>query len=283
MPIDPTRALGAELPAASSSWSANDVILYHLGLGAGVPATDPKELEYTYENGLKVLPSFGVIPVFSFLIGMAGLPGLEFNPAMLLHGEQDLEVNGPIPTSTEVHHTGKVSQIYDKGKGAVVVVEATTKTPDGETLFVNRFSSFIRGEGGFGGERGPEPGNVAPDREPDFVVEAPTLPQQALLYRLSGDRNPLHVDPSFAAMGGFDKPILHGLCTFGVVCKTVVDHALDGDTGQVKRYQVRFKGVMYPGETIVTSGWKQNGQIIIQATTKERGEPVITNAAITTK
>jgi acyl dehydratase len=162
-----------------------------------------------------------------------------------------------------------------------VIVEAKTTDEAGEPLFTNRFSAYVRGEGGFGGERGPRPGNLPPEREPDQVVESATLPQQALLYRLSGDKNPLHADPSFAAVGGFDRPILHGLCTFGIACKAVVDRALDGDVGAVARYQVRFSGVVFPGETIVTSMWKDGDRILLRAVSKERDAPALTNAAIT--
>ena len=280
MPIEPEKALGTEFPEAQGSWDVDDVILYHLGVGAGVPPSEPGELEYTYEQNLKVLPSFGVIPVFGSLGGLFSVPGLSFNPVMLLHGEQDIEIARPIPTQAKVVSSGRIANIYDKGKGAVVVIEAVT-SDDAGPLFTNRFSVFLRGEGGFGGERGPEPGNVAPDREPDRVVSSPTLPQQALLYRLCGDKNPLHADPNFAAMGGFDRPILHGLCTFGIACKAVVDNELGGDVTKVARYQVRFSGHVFPGETIVTSVWRDGGSLLLQATTKERGLPVLTNAAIT--
>jgi acyl dehydratase len=280
MPIEPDKALGAEFPEAQGSWDVDDVILYHLGVGAGVPPTELGELEYTYEQNLKVLPSFGVIPVFGALGGLFSVPGLSFNPVMLLHGEQDIEIARPIPTQAKVASSGRIANIYDKGKGAVVVIETTT-TDDQGPLFTNRFSVFLRGEGGFGGDSGPKPGNVAPDRAADRVVESPTLPQQALLYRLSGDKNPLHADPNFAAMGGFDRPILHGLCFFGIACKAVVDQELGGDVTKVARYQVRFSGHVFPGETIVTSIWREDSKLLLQATTKERGLPVLTNAAIT--
>ncbi len=227
-----------------------------------------------------MLPSFGVIPVFGSMGGLGSVPGLEFNFAMLLHGEQDLEIHKPIPTAATIENSGRVAGIYDKGKAALVVLEVTSKDESGDPLFVNRFSLFLRGEGGFGGDSGPKAGNQPPDRAPDLVVESPTLPQQALLYRLSGDKNPLHADPEFAKLGGFDTPILHGLCSYGIVCKAVVDAALDGDTGKVARYQVRFAGVVYPGETIVTSMWREGDKILIQAKTKERDTPVITNAAV---
>ncbi|MEX0875637.1 MAG: MaoC/PaaZ C-terminal domain-containing protein [Actinomycetota bacterium] len=282
MPIDPGKAVGFELPPGESSWDADDVILYHLGVGAGDPPTDPGELEYGYEANLKVLPSFGVIPVFGTLGGLLSVPGIEFNPMMLLHGEQDLEIHRPIPTSTKAQHTARISNIYDRGKGALVEMEAVSRDANGP-LFTNRFGAYLRGEGEFGGERGPRPGNLPPEREPDSVVESKTLPQQALLYRLSGDKNPLHADPSFAQMGGFEKPILHGLCTFGIVCKAVVDNELGGDVTKVARYHVRFSGVVYPGETIVTSMWREGSQVIIRATSKEREAPVLTNAAVTVR
>lgn len=280
MPIDPAKALGATLAGRPYSWDQDRIILYHLGLGAGNPPTDPNELAYTYEKNLKVLPTWGVIPAFGSLGGLGQVPGLQFNPALLLHGEQDLEVHGPIPTAATVESQGRIAAIYDKGRAALVVLEVETKDANGKRMFTNRFSLFLRGEGGFGGERGPEAGNLPPQREPDLVVESPTLPQQALLYRLSGDKNPLHADPDFAKLGGFDRPILHGLCSYGIVCKAVVDKALGGDTGKVARYQARFSGVVFPGETIVTSMWREDGQIILEAKTRDRNSPVISNAAI---
>jgi len=283
MPIDPGKALGAPIQGGSHSWDCDRIILYHLGVGAGVPQTDPNELAYTYEKDLKVLPSWGVIPAFGAMGGLGRVEGMQFNPALLLHGEQDLEIHKAIPTEATVTTSGKVAAIYDKGKAALVVLEMETKDGAGEALFTNRFSLFLRGEGGFGGDGGPPAGNAAPGREPDHVVESRTLPQQALLYRLSGDKNPLHADPGFARLGGFDKPILHGLCSYGIVCKAVVDTALGGDTSRVARYQARFAGVVFPGETIVTSMWKEGSTILIDAKTKERGTPVISNAAITTR
>jgi acyl dehydratase len=283
MPIDPSKALGAELGSGSYEWDRDQVILYHLGLGAGVPATDPGELEYCYEKNLKVLPSYGVIPVFGALTGLGAVPGMEFNFAMLLHGEQDLEIHQPVPPEAKVTSSGCVKEIWDKGKAALVVLEVVTNDESGAPLFTNRFSLFLRGEGGFGGEPGPKAGNKAPDREPDGVIEVPSMPQQALIYRLSGDKNPLHADPEFAKMGGFDTPITHGLCSYGVVCKAIVDNVLGGDTTKVARWQARFAGVAYPGETYVISYWKEGDQILVAAASKERGAPIISNAAITVR
>src|SRR5437870_3279453 len=283
MPIDVEKVLGAELPGAAMTWDADDVILYHLGVGAGVPPTADGELEYTYEARLKVLPSFGVLPVFSALGGLGSVEGLSFNPMMLLHGEQEIEVFAPIPTHAKVENTAKVTGVYDKGKGALLVIDATTTDEAGRPLFANRFSAYLRGEGGFGGESGPPPGNEPPARAPDHVVESPTLPQQALLYRLSGDKNPLHVDPAFAKMGGFDTPILHGLCSYGIVCKAVVDTVLGGQVAKVARYGARFAGVVFPGETIVTSMWEEPDRVVLAARTSERDTPVISNAAVTVR
>ena len=282
MPIDLEKARGAKLATTTGEWGQDQVILYHLGIGAGMARpTDPKELEYTYEKNLKVLPSYGVIPVFGAVGGMAGVPGIQINFALVLHGEQDIEIHRPIPVRAKIESAGRIAGIYDKGKAALIVIEVETREVGGDKLFTNRFSIFARGEGGFGGDAGPKAGNDAPSRAPDAVVSSPTLPHQALLYRLSGDKNPLHADPDFAKLGGFDKPILHGLCSFGIVCKAVVDELLGGDVKRVARYQVRFAGVVFPGETIETSMWRDGNKILIAAKAKERGAPVISNAAFT--
>jgi acyl dehydratase len=283
MPVDPSKALGHELGEGQYTYTRDQVILYHLGIGAGVPATDPNELEYTYEKNLKVLPSFGVIPTFGSMGGLGSVPGLKFNFAMLLHGEQDLEVHQPIPPEATITNRGKIAEIWDKGKAALVVMQVDSSDEGGKPLFTNRYSLFLRGEGGFGGESGPKAGNRPPEREPDGVIESPTLPQQALIYRLSGDKNPLHADPEFAKLGGFEQPIIHGLCSYGIVCKAIVDGVLGGDVTKVARYQVRFAGVGFPGETYLTSYWKEGSQVLIQAKSKERDAVVISNAAITVR
>ena len=286
MPIDPNLALGATIEPFTTSWDADDVILYHLGVGAGLNRpTDPAELAYTYEQRLVVLPSFAVVPAFRGLTMAATgqVPGLAVNPVMILHGEQDLEIHKPIPTQGSAEHRSRVAALYDKGKAALFTIEVESG-PAGDPLFTNRFTIFARGEGGFGGDpNSPAPGNTPPDRAPDAVAESPTMSHQALIYRLSGDKNPLHADPDFAKLGGFDTPILHGLCTFGIACKAVVDTLLDGDVTAVKRYQVRFTGVVFPGETVVTSMWREGDRIILSATTRERGDKaVLSNAAVFT-
>jgi len=192
MPIDLEKARGAKLAPSQGEWGADQVILYHLGIGAGSgagKATEAKELEYTYEKSLKVLPSYGVIPVFGAVGGMAAAPGIQINFALVLHGEQDIEIHRPIPVQAKIESNGRIAGIYDKGKAALIVVEVETREKGGAPLFTNRFSIFARGEGGFGGESGPKAGNDAPTRKPDAVVDSPTVPHQALLYRLSGDKS----------------------------------------------------------------------------------------------
>lgn len=277
--IDAGRALGAELPPGSFEWSEDDVILYHLAIGAGSRPTDPTELRYAYEGDLIVLPTFGTVASFAMMAGLGAVEGIELDLTRLLHGEQELLVHRPIPTSGTVHHEGRVAAVYDKGKGALVVLEIESRlATDGELLFTNRPSVYLRGEGGFGGPSGPPAGGDPPPRQPDFVVDSPTLPQQALLYRIaSGDHNPLHADPAFAAFAGFERPILHGLCTYGIVGKAVVDSALDSEPDALESLSARFSGAVFPGETVVTRIWEEDGHLLVAATTAERGEPVISN------
>lgn len=280
MPIDLERVLGATLGPSQGEWNEDDVILYHLALGAGGACTDLKELRYAYEAELQVLPTFGVISITKVVEQISAVPGLDFNPALALHGEHALELFGPLPTCARATTVGKIAAIYDKRKAAVLHLDIETRDSKDELLFINRMVIYLRGEGNFGGPHGPSTVNRQPQREPDLKLESPTLPQQALLYRLTGDHNPLHADPRVAAMAGFDRPILHGLCSFGIVGKAVVDHCLDGNVAAVASYQTRFKGVLFPGETIVTSIWREGGEIFLAAESKERGTPVLSNAVI---
>ncbi|MDE0231797.1 MAG: MaoC/PaaZ C-terminal domain-containing protein [bacterium] len=281
MPIDVEAALASELPARNFSWDEDRVILYQLGLGAGSPPTDPRELSYAYEGDLAVLPSFGTIAASTSMAAIGAARGVDINWALLLHGEQDLEIERPIPPSGEVVSRPRIAHIYDKGRAALMVVEVTsTDRRTGELLFTNRASLFIRGEGGWGGDPGPKAGHQAPSRSPDHIVRSPTLPQQALLYRLSGDKNPLHADPAFAALGGFDRPILHGLCTYGIVCKAAVDAVLGGDPARARRYRARFTGVVFPGETVVTRMWEEEEKVLLEASVEGREGTVLSNAAM---
>lgn len=282
MPIDLEQAVGAELQGTTFSWDEDDVILYHLGIGSGVPPTDPDELRYVYEGDLHVLPTYATIPQFPIMMSIGMTPGLDVNPAMILHGEHEIVLHDPIPTAGTVTQTGRVADVLDKGKGALVIIEiVSVLKKTGRPLFTNRASIFIRGEGGFGGQSGPSTAELDPNRPPDHVVESPTLPQQALLYRMaSGDKNPLHADPGFAALAGFDRPILHGLCTYGMVCKAVVGRAVGAGPGAVASFRARFSGVVYPGETLVTSVWEEGDRVRVSADVRERGVTVLSNGEI---
>jgi len=261
MPIDPT-AVGATGGPDERSWKSKDCLLYALGVGAGI-----EELRFSTEKDQQVLPTFAVI------IGGGGAPFGKigsFNPAMLVHGEQAIEVFSPIPPEGTVRSTGRIAAIWDKGKGAVVVMESeSVNAATDEPIFKTTMSAFIRGEGGFGGERGPSgPKNVPPERDPDHEVTYETRPDQALTYRLSGDRNPLHSDPEFAKLAGFDRPILHGLCTYGFTGRALL-HTLCG--GQVERFKsmsVRFSKPVLPGDTLTVSMWVEGDEALFQTRTQ---------------
>ncbi|WP_040833049.1 MaoC/PaaZ C-terminal domain-containing protein [Nocardia brevicatena] len=278
MPIDPSIALGAELPSREFSWNASDVQLYHLGIGAGARWTEPAELRYLDDRKPQVLPTFATVahtlrdtepPRVKF-------PGVDIDLAKVVHGFQEIRVHRPIPAAGKAVGTGRISEIWDKGSAAVIVQETTVTGSDGEALWTARSSIFARGEGGIGGERGPSNKTELPDRAPDFDITTPTLPQQALLYRLCGDRNPLHSDPEFAEAAGFPAPILHGLCTYGIVCKAATDSVLDSDAGRVTGFRARFAGVLFPGETLRSRIWREAGRLIITATAVERDDaPVL--------
>jgi acyl dehydratase len=272
MPID-LSYVGKTLDKVTYSYTERDVMLYALGVGCG-----REQLAFTYEKDLQVLPTFAVIASFPAMMKLGGV--LRVNPAMVLHGEQAIALKAPIPTRGTLTTTPTVSAVYDKGKGAVAVIETDTVDDKGTLLFHNTASIFVRGEGGFGGDRGPSgPRNVPPDRKPDKSVSYTTLPQQALIYRLSGDMNPLHADPDFAKLGGFDMPILHGLCTYGFAGRAVLETFCANDPKRLKGFEVRFSGVVFPGETITTDMWDTGGGTIVVTARTERGEALSSAAA----
>jgi acyl dehydratase len=272
VPIDPSVAVGAELPVQEFSWTSSDVLLYHLALGAGAAPTDPRELRYTTEKDLQVLPTFAVVAqsVHVFEPPRVEYPGISIDLAKVLHGAQRVDVHRPLPTSGNARAASRVKGVYDKGSAAVIETETSVTDLDGTPLWTNTSNIFARGEGGFGGDRGPSGPSAPPQREPDAVIVTPTLPQQALWYRLLGDRNPLHSDPEFAAAAGFPAPILHGLCTYGIVGKAVVDELLAGDATRVGGYGARFTGIVFPGETLRTSVWREDGRFVLATTVDER-------------
>lgn len=209
----------------------------------------------------------------------------KFNPMMLLHGEQRMEFFKPLVPDQQLVSTGKIANIADKGKGALVTFEISTyeKKEDGtkDLLFINSISLFIRGLGGFGFKGRPaEVLPKIPTTTPTKILEQPTKPDQAFIYRLSGDYNPLHVDPNMAAMGGFDKPILHGLCSYGVIAKLIVEHYCNNDPTLVQVHHARFTSHVFPGETLVVSTWKEGNKVIFSAATKERKKEAVVGQII---
>ena len=258
MPIDLDAALGAELEPVEFSWTSSDVQLYHLALGAGSDPMDPRELRYLSDGTPQVLPTFSSVAASFHMTEppRVSFPGIEIELSRVLHASEGVTVPAPLPPSGSARATTRITDIWDKGKAAVILNETTVTDFDGRPLWTTKRSIFARGEGGFGGGRGPSTSSSVPERAPDVEVDITVLPQQALLYRMCGDRNPLHSDPGFAAAAGFPRPILHGLCTYGMTCKALVDHVLDGDAAGVGSYGARFAGVVFPGETIRASLWR---------------------------
>ncbi|KAI1142391.1 NAD(P)-binding protein [Hypoxylon sp. FL0543] len=275
------KALTATSPATEFTYTERDALLYNLGIGA-----KRTELAYVFEGheDFQVLPTFGVIPQFD-----ANMPFSfdevvpNFSPMMLLHGEQYLEVKKyPIPTAAKTKNYAKLIEVVDKGNAAVLKSGVTTVNAEtGEELFYNEATVFLRGCGGFGGQKKPADrgaataANKPPNRHPDVIVETATTEEQAAIYRLSGDYNPLHIDPNFAKMGGFKVPILHGLCSMGIAGKAVYEKF-----GPFKNIKVRFAGTVLPGQTLVTEMWKEGpGRVVFQTKVKETGRLAISGGA----
>lgn len=271
MPITPDAA-GSTSDPYEASWTSKDCLLYALGVGAGVLDPTGFELEFTTENSQdvtqRVLPTFPVVvPGGSgAAFGKVG----SFNPAMLVHGEQSVTLHAPLPVAGTVTSVTTITGIYDKGSGAVVATETVaTDTATGKPLFTTTSSAFIRGEGGFGGDRGPSAKVELPERGPDHTVTYQTRPDQALLYRLSGDRNPLHSDPKFAAMGGFEKPILHGLCSFGFTGRALLHTLCGSDPDRFVSMAARFSKPVLPGQALTVDMWEAgDGQALFRTSTE---------------
>ncbi|HYD10244.1 MAG TPA: MaoC/PaaZ C-terminal domain-containing protein [Acidimicrobiales bacterium] len=278
MPINPD-AVGTESDPVERSWTSKDALLYAVGVGAG---TD--ELPYVTENSKGVAQQ--VLPSFAVIAGaggnaMAAVGDIDWT--QLLHGEQAFELAGPIPAEGTVRTVSRISGIWDKGKGAVIETESTSvDATTGEPRFSTRSAVFIRGAGNFGGERGPSGGgNAAPDRAPDVSITYRTSPDQALVYRLSGDRNPLHSDPEFAKLAGFDRPILHGLCTYGFTGRALLHGLCDGDSARFRSMAGRFSSSVYPGDELTVSMWRVGAGEAVFTTATQTGAVVITDGRCT--
>jgi acyl dehydratase len=263
------------------SWTSTDALLYAIGVGAGLG--DPlQELQFTTENTAgvqqQVLPTFGVLLAQARAGGSLG----DFDRAMLVHAEQSIELHKPLPVAGTLSTSAIVTGIYDKGSGALIQTENhAVDAATGEPIVTTRSGTFIRGEGGFGGDRGTSAAWQLPDRAPDYKVTQQTRPEQALLYRLSGDRNPLHADPAFAARGGFSRPILHGLCTYGITGRVLLHELCGSDPARFASMSGRFSSPVLPGESLVVSIWAGEEGAAQYQTAKQDGTVVIDRGTVT--
>ena len=277
MPIDLDVALGSELDPVEFSWTSSDVQLYQLALGAGRDPMNSRELRYVADNTPQVLPTFSSVAATFHMTEArrVSFPGIEIELSRVLHASEAVRVSAALPPNGSARAVTKITDIWDKGKAAVIVNETTVTDPDGTLLWTVKRSIFARGEGGFGGERGPSTSVEPSARAPEFEIDIPVLPQQALLYLLCGYRNPLHSDPEFASAAGFPRPILHGLCTYGMVCKALIDTIFDADASRVAAYGARFAGVVFPGENLKLAVWADGDRYVGVVTAPHRDNAAV--------
>jgi acyl dehydratase len=273
MPLNPA-AVGATGDVRTISWTSKDALLYAVGIGAGQDDL-PFSTENTRDTQQVVYPTFAVVAGSgSASPGRSSLSQIgSFNPALLVHGSQAVTLHRPIPVEATASAQDRVVAMYDKGKAAVVVVENDVTLESGEALYTTRSAMFIRGEGGWGGDRGPSgPQNEPPaDTAPDHEIVMQTLPDQAFVYRLSGDRNPLHTDPSFAAIGGFDRPILHGLCTYGFTGRALLTALCSDDVARFHHIEGRFSSPVLPGDALTVRIWRTgDGEAVFTTSVADR-------------
>ena len=285
---DVEEALAQEPDPAPGAYTDRDTLLYAVAIGMGRDPLDTRELEYVCETvGSRVVPTASTVLTRADRAAGTGFSLLgKMNFALMLHGEQRLTVHQPLPPAADTRVRGRTTGVYDKGpgKGALVTNETEVTLSDGSPLFTLGSTLFFRGDGGFGGrsEGAPVP-HPLPERAPDAIAEMPGRADQAMVYALCGDRNPLHRDPAFAKKAGFERPILHGLCSYGIACHAVLKTLLDYDQTRITGFDVRFSAPVYPGETQVVEMW-QDGQVIsFRVRIKERDVVSINNGKCTTR
>lgn len=279
MPIDYDKLMNWPFPELEHSYTERDTMLYALGVGCGHDPLDAADLRYVYEDGLRALPTLAVV------LGYPGFwlkdPETGVDWRKVLHGEQGLVLHRPLPAAATVVGRSRVTGIVDKGEGKGALLFSERDVVDkasGDLLCTVTSTTFMRGEGGFGGPAGPTPApHAMPNGDPELVLDLPTLPQAALIYRLSGDTNPLHADPKVARAVGFDRPILHGLATYGVAGRAVLKACCGDDTARLKRLDVRFSAPVYPGETIRTEMWVDGATVSFRCRAVERDTVILNN------
>jgi len=279
MPINYEKLLDWKIPEVELQLAKRDTMLYALGVGLGADPCDANQLKFVYEQDLQALPTMAIV---------LGYPGpWHANPATgitrshVVHGEQGFTIHKPLPVEGAIAGLTKVAGVIDKGKdkGALVMTECTVRDQaSGATICTLTSTAFCRADGGFGGPSGPtKPPHPVPDAPPDAVCDLPTLPQAALIYRLSGDYNPLHADPAYAQKAGFKMPILHGRCTFSIAGHAILKTCCGYDPARFKSMAGRFSAPVYPGETIRTEMWRNGNIVSFRSTVPSRGVTVLNN------
>jgi acyl dehydratase len=280
MPIRYPDILAMRRDGEPFAWSDREVMLYAVGIGMGADPMDERELAFVNEAAFHARP-LQVVPTFASVAAWGAGPGdLGLNRLLVVDGERDITFHRPLPVAAKITADSRVVAVYDKGKdkGAVVVRETVLRAGDGDKLATLVSSAFARGDGGCGAPSdGQAPPHAVPARAPDRSVDLVTRPDQALTYRLSGDRNPLHSDPEFARQAGFPRPILHGMCTYGLTCRAVLQTYADYDASAFRRHAARFSAPVYPGETVTVDLWRDGDVVSFEARVKARNVTVIKN------
>ena len=276
MTINPSVAIGSQLESRVVRWSLSDVLRYNLAVGAGSDPLSEKHLRFAYERDLQAIPTFvTAVPEFNHVcMPRSSFPGIDIDLLTLVLGAQQLKILSPIPNQATTIVREHIPHVYDKGSGALIVRETNGFDLDGNQIWSSTMNMFAKGEGGFGGERGPSFRQEFPDRKPDLVILTTLLPQQALLYRLCGDRNPMHADPMIARAGGFEFPFMHGLGTFGVLARVLIESLLDFNASHFSALSGRFTAPVRPGETLRVDVWSERRRHLVRVTSVERDQIV---------
>ena len=278
MPIEYPKILELQETGVEFEYTDRDTMLYAVGVGLGADPLDEAELPFVYEKNLRAVPTLATVVAWGAGVNTERL-GVNYK--MVLHGEEETIFHRPMPTAAKLIADSGVVEVYDKGegKGALIIRQTVLRNAvDGEPIATLNRTIFARGDGGSGGVQGGAPApHMTPERQPDQQVEYVTRPDQAIIYRLCGDRNPLHVDPAVGQSVGFEKPILHGLCTYGITCRAVLESFCDFDPARIASHAARFSAPVYPGDTLVMDLWRDGDVVSFEASVPARGKTVIKN------